>query len=91
MVCATEGYSTVHDADLPFFLELIWSKLLDQFVDLSNGLLETVHHVLWSDLQLVDESVDFVDEENWLHLLLECLSEQPSQFEASVLLQHKRE
>ena len=74
VVCTTEGYSTIHDTDLPFFLEFCWSELLDELVDLGNGLLESVHHVLWSDLQLVDESVDFVDEKNRLHLLLECLA-----------------
>ena len=42
--------------------------MLDQLVDLGDGLLESAHHVFWSDLKFVDESIDFVDEKNRLNL-----------------------
>ena len=75
VVSTTECNSTVHNTDLPFFLEFFRSELLDQFVDLGNGFLESVHHVFRGNLKFVDESVDLVDEENRLHLLLECLTD----------------
>ena len=48
--------------------------MLDEFVDLLDGLCETSHHVFGRDLQLVDEAVHLVDEQHRLHLLLQSLA-----------------
>ena len=75
MVSRAKGHRTIHDTYLPFLLFLFRGELSNEFVDLDNGLFKSFEHVLWCDLQFVDEAVHFVDEENGLHLLLQCLAD----------------
>ena len=75
VVCATKCNGSIHDTNLPGFLEFFRGKLLDQFVDLGDGFLKPVHHVLGCYLQLVNQSIDLVNEKNRLDLLLECLTD----------------
>ena len=62
------------DADLPVLLVPLGSEAADQVVDLGYLYHEPLLHVLGSYLQLVDESIDLVDEENRLDFLLQSLS-----------------
>ena len=74
VICTSESDSSIHDAYLPGFLEFFRSKLLDESVDLGDCLFKSLEHVFRCNLQFIDESIDFVDEENRLYFLLQCLA-----------------
>ena len=74
VVCGTECDCSVCNGNLPAFLEFFRSELLDKTVDLFDGLSKSSHHVFRSYLQLIDETVNLVDEKNWLYLLFQCLT-----------------
>ena len=59
---------------MPFLLLVFRSELLDQSVDLFDGLRESCHHVFGGDLKFVDETIHLVDEQNRLDLLFEGLA-----------------
>ena len=62
VVSGTKSHCSVCNGNLPALLEFFWSKLLDKAVDLFDGLSKSSHHVFRSYLQLIDETVDLVDE-----------------------------
>ena len=74
VVCGAKRHSTGRDVDLPGLPELFRRELADELVDLLDGLLEARHHVLRGHLKFVDETVDLVDEQHRLDLLLEGLA-----------------
>ena len=91
VVGGAEGDRTVLDGHLPGLAHAFGSELLDQLVDLLDGLRKASHHVFGRDLQFVDEAVDLVDEKNRLHLLFQTLDEPRFRFEAWGPQPHRQE
>ena len=71
----TKSDVSFHRIEFPstFGVELL-VHAFDELVDLVNDFSKTDHHFLGVDFQLVDKSVDLVDEQDRVNTLFECLT-----------------
>src|SRR3989338_5675395 len=75
MECASKTNTAIDNVNLEFLSIFLTANLPNQFIDFHDRINKSLLHRFRSQLQFLNESVNFIDEKNWLDSFFQCLPE----------------
>src|SRR3989338_8798722 len=74
MECASKTNTTIDNVNLEFLSIFLATNLPNKFIDFHDRINKSLLHCFRSQLQFLNESINFIDEKNWLDSFFQCLS-----------------